>query len=73
MLLAEELPITTARGVHDLPPDIAAHALPVQLTATVTFYQPGEKNLFVADKSGAVFILVKKPYPFPFTSVIKSG
>ncbi len=51
--------------MHDLPPDIAAGALPVRLTATVTFYQPGEKNLFIADKSGAVFILVDKPYPFP--------
>ncbi len=62
---AEPWIVTSARQVHDMPAEEAAEALPVHLIATVTFYQPGEKNLFVADKSGAVYISVGKPYAFP--------
>ncbi len=56
-------PITTARGVHELPPDVAAKALPVHLRATVTYYEPGFGLLFLADASGSVFVQIDRPYP----------
>ncbi len=49
--------LTSARQVHELGGDEAIKALPVHLVAIVTYYQPGEQNLFVADASGGVFVL----------------
>lgn len=54
---AVTVPLTSARQVHELGADQAIQALPVHLVATVTYYQPGEENLFVADASGGVFVL----------------
>ncbi len=55
--------LTQARAVHDLPHDLAARHLPVHLLATVTYYEPQENTLFVADASGAVYVKTTQPYP----------
>ena len=55
--------ITRARAVHDLPHDTAARHLPVHLVATVTYYEPQENTMFVADPSGAVYVKTTHPYP----------
>jgi diguanylate cyclase (GGDEF)-like protein len=61
--LAQHAPITKAGEVHDLPGALAAQQLPVHLTATVTYYEPAESTLFVADSSGAVYVKTSHPYP----------
>ncbi len=48
--------LTSARQVHDLPKEQALQAIPVHFVATVTYYQPEEENLFVADSTGGVFL-----------------
>jgi diguanylate cyclase (GGDEF)-like protein len=55
--------LTTVRAVHDLPADEAAKGIPVHLIATVTYYQPSEITLFIADATGAVYIKTSKTYP----------
>jgi len=55
--------IRTAAQVHDLPAALAAKHIPVHLTATVTYYEPVEHTLFVADASGAVYVRTTRPYP----------
>ena len=54
--------LTTARAVHNLPVDQAAHAYPVHLHAVVTYYDPyidaRHGALFACDRSGCVFISV---------------
>jgi diguanylate cyclase (GGDEF)-like protein len=53
---------TTALGVHNLPPEVAAQAIPVRLHAVVTYYDPYIDSrhgaIFVLDASGAVFVSV---------------
>jgi diguanylate cyclase (GGDEF)-like protein len=55
-----QLPLlTTARQVHDLSPDQASLGYPVRLRGVVTFYdayQEGHRALFIADRTGEVFI-----------------
>jgi len=57
---AKQLPLlTTARQVHDLRPEQAALGYPVRFRGVVTFYdayQEGHRALFVADKTGDVFV-----------------
>jgi diguanylate cyclase (GGDEF)-like protein len=60
---AEPIAIHTAAQVHDLPPAAATRHLPVHLIATVTYYEPAEHTLFVADASGAVYVKTTHPYP----------
>ncbi len=55
--------LTEVRAVHDLPADQAAKGVPVHLIATVTYYQPSEITLFLADATGAVYVKTSKPYP----------
>ena len=54
--------MTTARGVHNLPPEEAARDLPVHLRAVVTYYDPyidvRHAAIFVHDASGGVFVSV---------------
>ena len=65
--------MATARGVHDLSPEIAARNLPVHLRAVVTYYDPyidaRHGAIFVHDASGSVFVSVP---PRPILS-IKAG
>jgi diguanylate cyclase (GGDEF)-like protein len=55
--------LTKAAEVHDLPAATAQMGVPVHLIATVTYYDPGEHTLFVADASGAVFVQTTHAYP----------
>jgi diguanylate cyclase (GGDEF)-like protein len=52
--------IETARAVHSLPPEKAAHEYPVRLHAVVSYYDPyidpRRGALFVQDASGGVFV-----------------
>jgi diguanylate cyclase (GGDEF)-like protein len=54
--------MATARGVHNLSPEDAAHDLPVHLRAVVTYYDPyidaRHGAIFVHDASGGVFVSV---------------
>lgn len=53
---------STANAVHSMPPEQAAHKLPVQLRAVVTYYDPyidtRHGALFVQDASGSIFVSV---------------
>jgi diguanylate cyclase (GGDEF)-like protein len=60
---AQQLPLTKAGEVHNLPPELAAQSIPVHLIATVSYYEPAESTLFVADASGAVYVSTTHPYP----------
>ena len=57
--------LTTARQVHDLPPNQVAKAR-VQIAGVVTYYDPLEQNLFVQDETGAVYIETDKSYPLHY-------
>jgi diguanylate cyclase (GGDEF)-like protein len=62
--------ISTARAVHNLPPEDAARDLPVHLRAVVTYYDPyidaRHAAIFVHDASGGVFVSVPAR---PFLSI----
>lgn len=68
---AQQVPLTTAAQVHALPPELAAKHLPVHLVATVTYYEPAESTLFIADSSGAVYVKTSHPYPIQRGDLIK--
>ncbi len=54
--------LTSVAAVHDLAPDLAAQAR-VQLTGTITFYDPAEREMFLQDATGGVYIETDKIYP----------
>ena len=54
--------LTTAAAVHELPAELAPHAR-VRLIGTVTYYDPLEHTLFLADDTGGVYIDTDKAYP----------
>ena len=60
---AQQLPLTKAGEVHNLPPELAAQSIPVHLIATVSYYEAGENTLFVTDSSCAVYVRTTHPYP----------
>jgi diguanylate cyclase (GGDEF)-like protein len=68
---SQQAALTTAAQVHDLPADLAAKHLPVHLIATVTYYEPSESTLFIADASGAVYVKTNHPYPIHRGDLIK--
>ncbi len=55
--------LTSVKAIHDLPGEMAAKQLPVHLTAEVTFYDAVNKNLFIADSTGGLYVQTTKPYP----------
>jgi diguanylate cyclase (GGDEF)-like protein len=57
--------LTSAAQVHELAPELATRAR-VQIVGVVTYYDPGEHNLFVQDESGAVYIETDKAYPLQY-------
>jgi diguanylate cyclase (GGDEF)-like protein len=57
--------LTTASQVHELPAELASRAR-VQIFGVVTYYDPGEHNLFIQDKSGGVYIDLDKAYPLHY-------
>src|SRR5580698_654781 len=57
--------LTSAGQVHDLAPELANQAR-VQIVGVVTYYDPGEHNLFIQDETGAVYIETDKAYPLQY-------
>jgi len=49
-------PLTSLRAIHQLSNAEASHALPVAFEATVTYYRPYEKTMFVQDGDVAIYI-----------------
>lgn len=54
-VLAEEGPITTARDLRRLPPELAAEKLPVLIEATVIAVDP-KTTVFVQDDTGGTYL-----------------
>jgi diguanylate cyclase (GGDEF)-like protein len=59
------LRLTTASQVHELPAKLASRAR-VHFVGVVTYYDPGEHNLFVQDTSGGVYVDLDKAYPLQY-------
>jgi diguanylate cyclase (GGDEF)-like protein len=51
--------LTSARQIHDLPPDVAARGFPVRLHAVVTYYDP-----YIDTRQGAMFVQDATGYDF---------
>ncbi|MBB5059023.1 diguanylate cyclase (GGDEF)-like protein [Granulicella aggregans] len=51
----------TVREIEQLPPAEAAKGLPVHLTATITYYEPGRYTMFVADPTGGIYVGLVTP------------
>ncbi len=54
--------VTTARQIRQLTPVQAKHTA-VHLTGTITYYDPGDRLMFLQDETGGVFIDTPGPYP----------
>lgn len=52
--------LSSVREIRHLSPAQVASGLPVELDATVTYYEPAEHILFVQDKTGALFVRTHK-------------
>jgi signal transduction histidine kinase/ActR/RegA family two-component response regulator len=48
--------LTTVAEVHDLPPEEAGAGYPVRLHATVTYYDPYWRTLFVEDRTAGIYV-----------------
>ena len=63
-------PISSAREIHNMPPEEAARAYPVHVRAVLTYYHayldPRRGVIFVCDRSGCVFVSVP---PRPILSI----
>jgi diguanylate cyclase (GGDEF)-like protein len=53
---AETAPIGTLGAIHNLTNDQAGRALPVSFPAVVTYYVPGNVDLFVQDGNAAIYV-----------------
>jgi diguanylate cyclase (GGDEF)-like protein len=49
-------PLTTLRAVHALTNAEATHGIPVAFEATITYFRPYEKTMFVQDDGIAIFV-----------------
>jgi diguanylate cyclase (GGDEF)-like protein len=54
---AEPAPLTSLRAIHALSNPEASHLVPVAFEATVTYFRPYERTLFVEDDGVAIFVL----------------
>src|SRR5579875_141611 len=66
-----EAALSTVQQVHDLPPDLAAAHRPLDLVATVTYYEAATRTLFVADATGAGYVKTSHGYPLRRGDVIR--
>jgi diguanylate cyclase (GGDEF)-like protein len=48
--------LTTLRAIHQLKNDEAGRGLPVDFSATVTYYRASNRDLFVQDADAAIFV-----------------
>lgn len=53
---AQPSALTTLRAIHLLSNEEAGHALPVTFEATVTYFRPYEKTMFVQDGDVAIYV-----------------
>ncbi|MGA9588076.1 MAG: GGDEF domain-containing protein [Terracidiphilus sp.] len=51
-----EHPLTSLRAIRNLTNAQASHQLPVSFEATVTYYRPYERTLFVQDGDAAIYV-----------------
>ena len=58
---AQDQPLTSLRAIHALSNAQASHQLPAAFEATVTYYRPYERTLFVQDGDVAIFVLPMLP------------
>jgi diguanylate cyclase (GGDEF)-like protein len=61
--------LTSIGQVHALPPELARRAR-VQISGVVTYYDPIEHDLFIEDKSGAVYIDTDRAFPLQYGDYI---
>lgn len=54
---AAPAPLTSLRAIHALGNAEASHVLPVDFEATVTYFRPYERTMFVQDGNVAIFVL----------------
>ena len=56
---ATAAPLTSLRAIHALSNAQASHQLPVSFEATVTYYRPYERTMFVQDGDLAIYVQPK--------------
>ena len=54
--------ITSIGQAHDLAAE-RGNGVPVHLLGTVTFYDPGDRELFLQDETGGIYVNTDRPYP----------
>ena len=54
--------LTTVEQVHDASASLASTAVPVRLSATVTYYDAASRNLFIQDETGGVYVWTTHNY-----------
>jgi len=52
----QPLPLTTVAQIRALPPSSVGKGVPVELRATLTYYQPADGIVFVQDATGGIFV-----------------
>jgi hypothetical protein len=55
--------LTTVAQIRALSDGLVAKALPVELHAIITYYKPGEGQVFVQDSTGGIYVLVQPNPP----------
>jgi diguanylate cyclase (GGDEF)-like protein len=55
--------LTTVAQIRALPGGLAGKALPVELHAIVTYYEPTEGQVFVQDATGGIYVVPPSPPP----------
>ena len=53
---APPVPLTTLQAIHALTNAEASHSLPVSFQATITYFRPYEKTMFVQDGDVAIYV-----------------
>jgi len=71
---AQPKPLASLHSIHVLTLDAAHSGLPVVFEATVTYYNPGDVDLFVQDRGEAVYVEAKRGQDFaPGDRVLVKG
>jgi diguanylate cyclase (GGDEF)-like protein len=68
-------PLTTVAQIRALPAGEAAKGLPVELHATLTYYEPVEGQIFVQDETGGIYVVppAARPKLAPGEAVVVRG
>ncbi|MGC2301414.1 MAG: GGDEF domain-containing protein [Acidobacteriaceae bacterium] len=57
------LPLRTVAQIRALPTSEAANGVPVELRATLTYYEPGDGLIFAQDATGGIFVVAPPHAP----------